>query len=190
MARVLLFHHAQGQTSGFLDFAEQLRRAGHIVETPDLYEGHTFATLEEGLAHAQTIGFDTILERGRTAAKQHPDSPIYAGFSLGVLPAQMLAQTQPGAKAALLFHACIPVSEFGGWPKGVPLQIHAMEADEIFVGDGDLEAARDLAKTVENAELYLYPGSQHIFADASLPSYDPNAADLLMQRVLRFLDEV
>lgn len=188
MAGILLFHHAQGQTSGFLDFAEQLRRAGHIVETPDLYEGRTFATLEDGLVHAQTIGFDTILERGRIAAVEHPDSLVHAGFSLGVMPAQMLAQTQPGAKAALLFHACIPASQFGSWPKDVPLQIHAMDADEIFVGDGDLAAARDLVGTIEIAELYLYPGSQHLFADASLPSYNRDAAALLTQRVLRFLE--
>lgn len=191
MPQVLLFHHAQGQTPGFLAFAEELRQAGHTVHIPDLYEGRTCDTLGEGIAHAQSIGFDTIIQRGQVAAAKLPDALVYAGFSLGVMPAQMLAQTRPGAKGALLFHACIPASEFGSpWPEAVPLQIHAMEADEFFVNDGDLDAAQRLVETVENAELYLYPGDQHLFADASLPSYDKNAATLLKQRVLRFLENV
>jgi dienelactone hydrolase len=103
----------------------------------------------------------------------------------------MLAQTRSGAKGALLFHACVAASEFGSaWPESVPLQIHAMEADKFFVNDGDLEAARHLVETVENAELYLYPGDQHLFVDASLHSYNKEATTLLMQRVLRFLENV
>lgn len=189
MPQVLLFHHAQGQTPGFLAFAEELRRAGHIVHAPDLYEGRTFDTLEEGVAYSREIGFDTILQRGRTAAAELPEALVYASFSLGVMPAQMLAQTRAGAKGALLFHACVPASEFGlRWPEGVPLQIHAMDADEFFVRDGDLDAARCLVEANGKAELYLYPGDRHLFADASLPSYDEEAATLLKQRVLRFLE--
>jgi len=188
VAQILLFHHAHGQTPGFFAFAEELRQAGHIVHTPDLYEGRTFDTLEDGVAHAHNIGFDTILQRGRAAATELPDALVYGGFSLGVMPAQMLAQTRPGAQGALLFHACVPISEFGSsWPEGVPVQIHAMDADEFFVNDGDLDAARRLVKTVENAELFLYPGDQHLFADSSLHSYNNDAARLIMQRVLRFL---
>lgn len=191
MSDVILFHHAQGLTDGVRAFAGQLRAAGHHVTVPDLYDGATFETLDEGIGHAGQIGFDTILERGRFAAEGLPSGIVYAGFSLGVLPAQMLAQTRPAAKGALLFHACIPASEFGcPWPRGVPLQIHAMEADELFVAGGDLDAARDLVKTVEGAELFLYPGDQHLFADSSLPAYEEGAATLLMQRVLSFLDGV
>ena len=59
-----------------------------------------------------------------------PADVVYAGFSLGVLPAQALAQTRPGARGALLFHACVAPDEFGTpWPKAVPLQVHLMEAD-------------------------------------------------------------
>jgi dienelactone hydrolase len=191
MPEILLFHHAQGQTPGFLAFAQELRQAGHTVHAPDLYQGRTFDSLEEGVAHAQNVGFDTILQRGRVAAAELPDALVYAGFSLGVMPAQMLAQTRPGAKGALLFHACVPTSAFGSpWPESVPLQIHAMDGDEFFVQDGDLDAARHLVETIENAELYLYPGDQHLFVDASLPSYDQDAATLLKQRVLRFLESV
>jgi len=188
MAEVLLFHHAQGQTPGFLAFADDLRAAGHTVHAPDLYEGKTFPSIDEGVGYAKQVGFETILERGRLAAEGLPNELVYAGFSLGVMPAQLLAQTRSGAKGALLFSAAIPASEFGGpWPEGVPLQIHMMEADPW--AEEDLPAARELEETV-GAELFLYPGDQHLFADNSLPDYDEAAATLLKQRVLGFLDNV
>lgn len=188
MTDIVVFHHAHGLTDGVGEFADQLRAAGHDVTVPDLYEGRTFDALGDGVAYAQQVGFDIIIERGRLAAEGLPDEIVYAGFSLGVLPAQMLAQTRPGARGALLFHSCVPTSEFGGpWPSGVPLQIHAMDADEFFVGEGDIDAARDLVETVENAELFLYPGDRHLFADSSLPDYDEAAATLLLQRTLAFL---
>jgi dienelactone hydrolase len=186
MTEVLLFHHAQGQTQGFLAFADELRAAGHVVHAPDLYDGKTFTDLDEGVGYAREVGFGTISERGRLAADGLPNELVYAGFSLGALPAQMLAQTRAGAKGALLFHAAFPASEFGGsWPPGVPLQIHMMEDDEWAAED--LPAARELTETTEGAELFLYPGDRHLFADSSLPDYDESAATLLKQRVLAFL---
>jgi dienelactone hydrolase len=191
MAEVVLFHHAHGLTSGVRDFADGLRRAGHTVHVPDLYEGRVFDDLEEGVAYARAVGFGTILERGRRAAEELPSALVYAGFSVGVLPAQMLAQTRSGAKGALLFDACVPTSEFGGaWPPGVPVQIHGMDADPSFVDEGDLEAARALVATTPRAELFLYPGNQHLFADNSLPAYDEAAATLLRERVLNFLSAI
>ena len=192
MAEILLFHHAQGETPGFLAFANELRAAGHTVHAPDLYEGKTFATLDEGVGYAKQVGFDTILERCRLAAESLPNELVYAGFSLGVMGAQMLAQTRPGAKGALLFSAAFPASEFGGsWPPGVPLQIHMMDADEwALPPNEDLDVARQLDETVESAELFEYPGDRHLFADNSLPDYDESAAKLLKQRVLTFLDNI
>jgi len=192
MAEVLLFHHAQGQTEGFLAFAEELRRAGHTVHTPDLYDGRTFDDLDEGVAYAGEVGFGEVIGRGVRAADGLPAELVYAGFSLGAVPAQKLAQTRAGARGALLFHACAPVSAFGSsWPAGVPVQIHAMEADPWFVGegegDGDIDAARALVASEASAELFIYPGEQHLFADSSLPASDAPAAALLMQRVLEFL---
>jgi dienelactone hydrolase len=184
---VVLFHHAQGLTDGVRQFADQLRAAGHQVTTPDLYEGQVFATLPEGLAYAEQAGFGTILERGRLAGEELPAEVVYAGFSLGVMPAQLLAQTRPGARGALFFHSCLPASEFGAWPDGVPVQVHAMDADPFFTDEGDIDAARDLVKTASDGELFLYPGSAHLFADASLAAYDPAAAALLTERVLAFL---
>ena len=190
MAEVLLFHHAQGQTEGFHAFAEELRQAGHTVHTPELFEGRTFGSIDEGIGYANDVGFGEIIERGERAANELPDELVYAGFSLGVVAAQKLAQTRPGARGALLFYSCVPVSEFGtSWPEDVPVQIHGMDADPLFVDEGDLDAARAIVESTENAELFLYPGNQHYFADSSLPSYDEDAAKLLTQRVLAFLEE-
>jgi dienelactone hydrolase len=187
VAEVILYHHAQGQTPGFLAFADELRAAGHTVHTPDLYDGKTFATLDEGVANAKAVGFDTLLERGEQAAADLPSELVYAGFSLGVMPAQKLAQTRPGAEGALFFSAAMPAEEFGGpWPEGVPLQIHMMEGDEW--AQEDLPAARELVESVDGAELFLYPGDGHLFADRSLDDYDEQATRKLMERVLAFLN--
>lgn len=189
MTEILLFHHAQGLTPGVLAFADDLRRAGHVVHNPDLYDGKTFDDLDKGVGYAKQIGFDTVMERGRLAAEELPNELVYAGFSLGVMPAQSLAQTRRGTRGALFFSAALPASEFGdGWPQGVPLQIHMMEDDEWV--DEDLPAARELVETADRAELFLYPGDRHLFADASLPDYDETAATTLRERVLSFLANV
>lgn len=191
MTHLLLFHHAQGLTPGVLVFADRLRSAGHEVTTPDLYAGRTFAVLDEGVAHARSLGFPTLVEQGCAAAEGLPTDLVYGGFSLGVMPAQTLAQTRPGARGALLLHACVTPSEIGGsWPEGVPVQIHGMAADPEFAGAGDLDAARDLVAAVPGAELFVYPGDGHLFADPGLEDYDEAAAVLLEQRVLDFLARV
>ena len=188
MAELVLYHHAQGLTDGVKAFAAELRQSGHDVHTPDLYEGHTFGTLDDGLTYARQTGFDTLMERGMAAVDGLGDALVYGGFSLGVMPAQRLAQTRAGAKGALLFYSCLPVSEFGdAWPAGVPVQVHGMDADPFFADEGDLDAARALVDSAPQAELFLYPGKEHLFADSSLPSYDQAAASLLTRRVLDFL---
>lgn len=187
MAEVLLFHHAQGLTSGVRALADDLRAAGHVVHTPDLYDGRTFPDLAAGVQHAQQLGFDTVVERGRRAAEPLPADLVHAGMSLGVLPAQSLAQNRPGARAALLLHACVPPAELGGpWPPDVPLQIHVMADDE----QGDVDVAREMAAQLDRAELFLYPGDRHLFSDRSLPDHDEDASALLTRRVLAFLDAV
>ena len=187
MAEVLLFHHALGLTPGVGSFADRLRAAGHEVHVPDLYEGRTFTDLSDGVSHAREIGFDTVLERGRRVAGQLPDQLVYAGFSLGVMPAQQLAQTRSGARGAVLMNGCVPPEEFGvPWPAGLPLQVHTRVDDEL----GDADVAQELMAAVEGAELFLYPGDQHLFADDSLPDFDAGAAGLLEERVRGFLDRV
>jgi dienelactone hydrolase len=186
VAEILLFHHAQGQTEGFLAFADELRDEGHVVHAPDLFDGKTFEALDDGVGYAREVGFGVILDRGVAAADGLPAELVYAGFSMGVMPAQKLAQTRPGARGALLLNACLPTSEFDApWPEGVPVQIHGMDADEWF--QEDLEAAKELVAEADDAELFLYPGDRHLFADSSLSDYDEAAATLLKQRVLAFL---
>jgi dienelactone hydrolase len=192
MPEILLFHHVQGLTPGVHAFADRLREAGHTVHVPDLFEGRRFDTIDAGIAHVQELGFDRVLREGRRIAEDLPAQLVYAGFSLGVMPAQLLAQTRPGAVGALLLHACVPVSEFGdAWPAGVPVQIHGMDGDPSFAGEGDLDAAQALvAANPDDAELFVYHGDGHLFADPSLPDYDEEAAELLTARVLEFLGRV
>ncbi len=189
MTTVLLFHHAQGQTPGFLAFAQELRDAGHTVHAPDAFDGQTFATVDEGVAHAREIGFGEIMRRGTEAAADLPSDIVYAGFSLGVMAAQSLTQTRPGARGALFYSGCMPPSEFDSpWPDGVPVQIHMMDADPW--AEEDRPAAEALAKEVDGAELFIYPGSGHLFADSSLPDFDEEAARLLKRRTLALLSAV
>jgi dienelactone hydrolase len=190
MAEVLLFHHVLGLRPGVLAFADALRAAGHTVHTPDLFEGKTFESIEEGMGLVRELGFGEVMARGVRAAEGLPADLVYAGFSLGVVPAQKLAQTRAGARGALFFYSCVPVSEFGeAWPRGVPVQVHAKDKDPFFVDEGDIEAAQALVAEAEAAEMFLYPGEEHLFVDADLPSYDAEAAALLTQRVLNFLAE-
>lgn len=189
MAEVLLYHHIQGLTAGVREFADELREAGHTVHVPDLFDGHTFASIEEGFGYAGRTGFDVIRARGAAAADELGPGLVYAGFSFGVTIAQRLAQTRPGARGALLMYSCLPVTEFGdAWPPDVPVQIHGKQEDEFF--DEDLPAARELAGSAAAAELFVYPGAQHLFADSSLDAFDPEASALLKDRVLSFLATV
>lgn len=183
MADVLLFHHAQGLTEGVRAFAAELRTAGHRVSVPDLFDGRTFPTVEAGVAHAQRIGFGSILEAGVDAAGGLPNEIVYAGFSLGVLPAQRLAQQRPGARGALLYHGVVPFTEFGDdWPAGVPLQAHVMRDDPWE----DADELEDLVRQA-GGELFLYDGAGHLFTDSSSADFAPAAADLVMTRTLEFL---
>ena len=189
MAEIVLFHHAQGLTDGVIAFADRLRSAGHTVHTPDLYEGHTFPTLDAGMGYARSVGFDKLLDAGVAAGEALPAELVYAGFSLGVMPAQKLAQTRASAQGAVLFDACIPLGEFGAaWPHGVPVQVHGMEDDPYFAEEGgDIDAARQLVASTDEAELFLYPGNVHLFADSSLTGYDAAATEQMLGRVLAFL---
>ena len=189
MSEILLYHHVQGLTEGVRSFADGLRQAGHTVHTPDLFDGRTFETLEYGMGFAREAGFGALAERGVAAADDISPDVVYAGFSFGVMMAQQLAQTRDGARGALLMYSCLPVSEFGAaWPAGVPVQVHGKEADEFFLED--IDAARALVESSDQAELFLYPGEEHLFADSSLQAFDPAAAALLTERVLAFLERI
>ena len=189
--QVLLFHHAQGRTPGVLAFADRLRAAGHHVHVPDLFDGRLFDSIEAGMAYSdQAGGMDRVMALADQHAADLPPEVVYIGFSLGVVAAQHLAQHRPGARGAVLCYSFIPQEFFGPWPDGVPLQVHGSADDPFFAGEGDLAAAREVVDARPDAELFLYPGDAHYFADASLPSYDAAATDLLVQRTLAFLAAV
>ena len=195
MAEVVLFHHVLGLTAGVRALAERLRAGGHTVHIPDLYAGGRASTIAEGAAHAESIGEEELRRRVQAALAALPEGLVYAGVSAGVMHAQRLAQTRPGARGALLYEACLPIRgrwAIGPWPEGVPVQIHGMDADPFFAHEGDLEAARELVRTVgaERAELFTYPGDQHLFTDSSLPSYDPGATALVVERSRQLLDRL
>jgi dienelactone hydrolase len=195
MAEVVLFHHVQGLTDGVREFAQQLRADGHTVHTPDLFQGERAATIEDGIALTDRIGDQVLTERADRAVADLPKELVYGGFSFGAATAQRLAQTRPGARGALLYESCISITgewSFGPWPDGVPVQIHGMDKDPFFALEGDIDAARELVKTVgpDLGELFIYPGDRHLFADSSLPSYDADAAALVVQRSREFLHRV
>ena len=188
MVTIVLFHHIQGLTDGVVGLADRLRTAGHEVVTPDFFDGKTFESIDEGFAYRRSSGID-VDQLADEAVDDLPADVVYAGISFGVMSAQRLAQTRPGARGALLLEACVPVGDdgFGPWPDGVPAQIHGMDADEFFAGEGDVHAAEEIVATVPGSELYLYPGNGHLFSDSTLPGYDAAATDLLVERALAFL---
>ena len=195
MAEVVLFHHVQGLTDGVRAFAEQLRAGGHTVHTPDLFDGARPATIDAGVAHVRSVGDDELTGRAERAVAGLPEGLVYAGFSWGAATAQRFAQTRPGARGALLYESCLPITgewAVGPWPAGVRVQIHGMDKDPIFALEGDIDAARELVETVgpDLGELFVYPGDRHLFADSSLDSYDPDATALVVQRSRQFLDRV
>ena len=195
MADVVLFHHVQGLTEGVRAFAEQLGASGHTVHTPDLFDGAQPASVDDGVAHVRSVGGQVLQERAEQIVADLPAGLVYAGFSWGAGLAQQFAQTRPGARGALLYESCMPITgewAVGPWPDGVPVQIHGMDKDPFFALEGDIDAARELVDTVgpDLAELFAYPGDRHLFADSSLPSYDPDAAALVVQRSRAFLDRV
>lgn len=183
---VLLFHHALGLTDGVKAFADDLRRAGDRVVTPDLYDGKVHDSIEAGVVHAQEVGFETIIERGVRSADGLGDRLVAIGFSLGVLPAQKLAETRPGVLGAVLCHSAVPSDTFADrWPEGVALQLHFCQ-DDPWAAE-DLDAAKAIAEE-SGGELFLYAGSRHLVADASFSDYDPDIAAQILARTLAFLD--
>lgn len=192
MADVLMFHHILGLTPGMRDFADRLRAGGHTVHAPDLYDGRVFDSMEDAFGFVKS-GVVDVDERADAAAAGLPTRLVYLGVSSGVMRAQRLAQQRAGAAGVVLLESAIPVSgewAFGSWPDDVPVQIHGKDGDEFFAGEGDIDAAREIVAAADDGELFTYPGEQHLFEDSSLSSYDAEATDLLVSRVVAFLDRV
>lgn len=195
MAEIVLFHHVQGATPGVHALADALRDGGHVVHVPDLLDGALPETVEAGLALMAGLDDGVVAARTERALEGLPAGLVYAGVSWGGSIAQRLAQTRPGARGALLYESFVSLSAewaFGPWPAGVPVQVHGMARDPYFAGEGDLEAARELVDAVgpELAEVFVYDGNAHLFTDASLPSADPVATALVVERSLELLARI
>ena len=191
MADVVLFHHVQGLTAGVHRLADELRRGGHTVHTPDFFEGSTFDSIDDGFAAMRARGDGAVDAWADALVAELPPEVVYAGISLGVMPAQRLAQTRPGAAGALLLEACAPASAFAdAWPAGVPVQVHGMERDPFFGLEGDVDAARELVAQADDGELFVYPGDVHLFTDSSLPAHDEAATAQVVERALALLARV
>lgn len=193
MAELVLFHHVQGLTDGVRALADDLRGGGHVVHTPDLFEERVFGSIEDGFAYLEALGDGVIEERVAQAVEGLPERLVFAGVSFGAMSAMRLAVTRPGAVGLVLLESALPVVgewAFGPFPDGVRVQVHGAECDEFF--QEDLPFAEEMLTVLgpERAELYLYPGDRHLFTDRSLPSSDPVATGLVVERVLAFLDRV
>jgi dienelactone hydrolase len=195
MAEIVLFHSALGLRPGVTVAADRLREAGHTVHVPDYYDGEVFDDLDDGLRKRDELGAAEIVRRAREAVAGLAAGLVFAGFSLGNDPAELLAATTPGTRGALLMHGAVPVegfSEFGveQWPEGVPVQVHYATEDP-WVEAEEVAALGDAVRGAGAAfEEHTYPGSGHLFADPGLPEYDRASSEAMWLRVLAFLDLV
>ena len=189
---VVVYHAAYGLRPAVIEFANRLRAAGHIVHTPDLYDGEVFSDRNDAVRKIQELGFDKLLERAVAAAEKLPHDLVYAGFSNGGSCAELLAATRAGARGAILMHAPLMVRGLGWtvWPSNVPVQVHFADKDPI-----KNQAVVDaLAIKVRHAgasfQQFDYDAPGHLFADPAFPAYNAASAELMTNRVLDFLQRL
>jgi dienelactone hydrolase len=187
MAEIVLFHHVRGLTDGVGAFAQTLRDAGHSVHTPDLFEGRTFAEIDDGVAFVDSVGEDSFAARAAEMMTSAPTEVVYAGMSFGNARAAEQVLTRPGAQGALFLYGAVAPSWWDArWPAGVPSQAHVM-ADDPWK---EPEAEAEYVEAVPGGELFVYPGSGHLFAEVGDRDYDAAAARLATERVLGFLADL
>jgi dienelactone hydrolase len=191
---VVLFHSAFGRTTGVLQTAQRLRLLGHTVHTPDLYDGEVFGPDDrmEAVRKIQEVGFDGVLARSAAAVSQLSSELVYAGYSNGAACAELLAATRPGAVGAILMHGPLPIRDLGwkSWPKTVPVQVHFAAQDPRRRAEIVAAFAGRVQASGASFEICDYPGAGHLFADPDMPEYDPDAAEIMLTNVLRFLDSI
>lgn len=189
---VVVYHSAYGLRPAILEFADQVRAAGYIVHTPDLYDGEVFSDRSDAVRKIQEMGFDRLLERAVAAATPLTHDLVYAGFSNGGICAELLAATRADARGAILIPSPLTVRDLGWkqWPSNVPVQVHFADKDPLR-NQAVIDALRTkVCQSGSSFEQFNYDAPGHLFADPAFPAYDANAADLMTKRVLEFLGRV
>jgi dienelactone hydrolase len=187
MTDVIAFHHAMGQTPGFLAFVNRLGSLGYVVHAPDVFLGEVFDDVDEGVAFAESLGAAELIRRAEAALEDVPTDAAYLGMSMGTGLASHFIRTRPGAQGAVLLYGQGNPADFDGpWSLDLPVQIHTMEEDKWV----DVAEARRFVSAVPTARLYLYPGSGHLFAEEGDPDYDDPSAVLLWERMTELLARI
>lgn len=188
---VVLFHSALGLRPAVGKFADRLRAEGHVVYTPDLFDGRVFDTLEAGTRHRESLGIEPLIRRATASVGELPLEVVYAGFSMGAAPAQLLAGTRRGARGAILMHGALPLTMIGidEWPQ-VPVQMHYAEKDPWVDGAHVDSLSMAVRKANQECSIFTYDGSAHLFADDGLSDYNQDASEAMAKRVLAFLHNI
>ncbi|AXE82711.1 dienelactone hydrolase family protein [Streptomyces atratus] len=184
---IMLFHSTYGLRPAVHAAAHRLRAAGHEVQVPDLFEGHTFETVEEGMAFKEEVGKDELLRRAVLAAAPYSDRGlVYAGFSFGASTAQTLALGDEKARGLLLFHGTSDIAE-NATVDELPVQLHVADPDPFETHDWLNSWYLQMQRTGADVEVYRYPGAGHLFTDPELPDHDAASAELAWKVALGFL---
>lgn len=191
MAEIVLFHSGLGLRPGVLADAERLREHGHVVHTPDLFGGAVFDDMAEATAFRDSLGIAELMRRASEAVAALPPALVFAGYSMGAAAAEAQTVARPGARAAILLHGALPMAAIGGsWPSGVPVAVHYGE-DDALVEAADVDAfVADVRASGSAVERFTYPTAGHLFADADTEDFDQVSANLMWQRVVRFLERL
>ncbi|MEV5883256.1 dienelactone hydrolase family protein [Streptomyces sp. NPDC052020] len=184
---IMLFHSSHGLTPAVRSAADRLRGAGHQVWTPDLFEGRTFDTAEEGMAFQDETGKDELLKRAVLAAAPYSERQlVYAGFSLGASIAQTLALGDDKARGLLLLHGTSDLAPNAS-ADGLPVQLHVAEPDPFEPDDWLSAWYLQMGRAGADVEVYRYAGAGHLYTDPALPDYDEEAAEATWRVALGFL---
>ncbi|MBO0913532.1 dienelactone hydrolase family protein [Streptomyces laculatispora] len=187
LMNIMLFHSTYGLRPAVHAAADRLRAAGHEVRVPDIFAGHTFETVEEGLAFQQETGKEELLKRAVLAAAPYSDSGlVYAGFSLGASVAQTLALGDAKARGLLLFHGTSDIAPSASVDE-LPVQLHVADPDPYETHDWLNSWYLQMRQTGADVEIYRYPGAGHVFTDAELPDFDQASAELAWKVAIGFL---
>ncbi|MHA7957778.1 dienelactone hydrolase family protein [Streptomyces sp. L500] len=187
---IVLFHSAYGLRPAVHAAADRLRAAGHEVHVPDLYEGRTAETVEDGMAIKDEIGREELLRRAVTAVASLSDRGlVYAGFSLGGSIAQNLALADEKARGLLLLHGTSDLPENAS-VDDLPVQLHVADPDPFEPHDWLNAWYLRMGRAGADVEIHRYTGAGHLFTDPDLDDYDAEAAERTWAVALAFLEDV